>query len=200
VKGSGGSSAAAAAEKKASAPVSQIAKPAAAALKKPAVQSPAAKPAASVKKPSPVAKPVAAVSKPAAQAIAVAAKVPGGGADRSGELDDLNSKLSKLRLTIEGLEKERNFYFGKLRQIEILAQQDETKDTETKQAVLKILYHTDDEDFASPNAESPGEAGTDTAIDAATEDKPAEESGDNLLDSVGSDGDLLAPPPAEDTF
>lgn len=37
---------------------------------------------------------------------------PKGGKDDSSKVTELNEKLAKLRATIEGLEKERNFYFG----------------------------------------------------------------------------------------
>ena len=59
---------------------------------------------------------------------------------------DLNDKITKLSVTIEGLEKERNFYFSKLREVEILCQTDETVEASTKQQVLKILYHVDPDD------------------------------------------------------
>jgi len=107
--------------------------------------------------------------------------------------------LVKLRVTIEGLEKERNFYFGKLRQIEVLCQQDETKDVETKAAVLKILYQTDtEEEFQAPAAaegteatgevqEQPAEP-ADIAADLATE-----------VSADGGGGDLLASG-GEETF
>lgn len=68
-----------------------------------------------------------------------------------GHSDD--DEVSKLRLTIEGLEKERNFYFGKLREIEILCQTDEHIEGATKKSVLDVLYKTDgDEEFQTPNA------------------------------------------------
>jgi microtubule-associated protein, RP/EB family len=70
-------------------------------------------------------------------------------AQHAADLAALNDRLSKLRVTIEGLEKERNFYFGKLREIEVLCQTDDTKDAETKSKILEILYATDD-DFETP--------------------------------------------------
>ena len=48
-------------------------------------------------------------------------------------------------LAIEGLEKERDFYFGKLRDIEVLAQEFEAVDgaAEFSQKVLGVLYATE---------------------------------------------------------
>jgi len=34
----------------------------------------------------------------------------------------LNEEIEELKMNVDGLEKERNFYFGKLREIEILVQ------------------------------------------------------------------------------
>jgi len=80
----------------------------------------------------------------------------------SGEKDSsnvktLNEEISKLNVTVEGLEKERNFYFDKLREIEILCQTEDEQhngaDAQAlKQEILKILYATDDnEEFQSPD-------------------------------------------------
>ena len=49
-------------------------------------------------------------------------------------------------LAIEGLEKERDFYFGKLRDIEVLAQELESADIagpEFSQKILGVLYATE---------------------------------------------------------
>lgn len=40
----------------------------------------------------------------------------------SAKIVELNKQLSELKLTVDGLERERDFYFGKLRDIEILVQ------------------------------------------------------------------------------
>ena len=37
------------------------------------------------------------------------------------KLEDLNIQIEELKLSIDGLEKERDFYFGKLRDIEVRA-------------------------------------------------------------------------------
>lgn len=77
-----------------------------------------------------------------------AKKATGGG----GELGKENNKLA---LTVEAVEKERNFYFGKLREIEILCQGDsgvDVKDAaDLKAQVLQIMYKTDDDgDMVAP--------------------------------------------------
>jgi len=105
-------------------------------------------------------RPAPAAAKPTSAKPAAASS----GADEA-KVAELNAKLTKLRLTIEGLEKERNFYFGKLREVEIMCQTEPEVDAATKSKVLEILYATDNEDFEAP---ADGAA-------AATEDAPAEE-------------------------
>jgi RP/EB family microtubule-associated protein len=47
------------------------------------------------------------------------------------------------KLTIEGLEKERDFYFGKLRDIEVLVQEYESSGGELAEKTLQVLYATE---------------------------------------------------------
>lgn len=151
---------------------------------------PAARPAPTVApaRPAPVSRapaPAAKLARPASKpAPAEAEEAPAS----QEEVNELNSTVAKLRLTIEGLEKERNFYFGKLREIEILCQTDETKDNETKQKVLEILYQTD-EDFEQPanqEAEQPP-----PQQEEAQEEFPADPQDDGV-DGVVDDEDDLA--------
>lgn len=74
----------------------------------------------------------------------------------SGKLQALLKEVTELRLTVDEVEKERDFYFGKLRDIEIEVQ----KIAETMnpvpsfvQAVSAILYKTE-EGFETPEAMS----------------------------------------------
>jgi hypothetical protein len=65
-----------------------------------------------------------------------------GGAEADSKIQEQSQKIAKLRLAVEGLEKERDFYFAKLRDIEVMCQ--ETEDgaigPEFKEKILAILY------------------------------------------------------------
>lgn len=71
----------------------------------------------------------------------------------------LNEEIASFQATVEGLEKERDFYFGKLREVEVLCQGDEElADGSLKAEVLKILYKTDEEEAAAAEEEVVEEA------------------------------------------
>ncbi|GAB9471408.1 Microtubule -associated protein eb1 [Globisporangium polare] len=94
-------------------------------------------------------------------AVPAAPVVAAGNAELERELEELtgvNETLTnengELRLAVEGLEKERDFYFGKLRDIEILLQGTEGSDADPiAQSVFKILYATEEEFAAGEGAE-----------------------------------------------
>lgn len=72
----------------------------------------------------------------------------------SAKIHALETQLNELRFTVEGLEKERDFYFGKLRDIEIICQEDESSDSNKR--IMEILYATED-GFAPPEEDANGE-------------------------------------------
>ena len=80
-----------------------------------------------------------------------------GGQGSTAEVAELTTQVRELTTAMEGLEKERGFYFGKLREIEILLQDDSTAQAgvdHMKQQVLDILYKTDDaSEFQAPEGE-----------------------------------------------
>ncbi|CAB3381418.1 Hypothetical predicted protein [Cloeon dipterum] len=72
-----------------------------------------------------------------------------GGAASESKLSELTSQLAEMKLTTEALEKERDFYFGKLRDIEVLCQEAQPGDDSLVDKITQILYATED-GFAPP--------------------------------------------------
>merc|ERR1719397_424593 len=66
-------------------------------------------------------------------------------------IEELSQQVLEMKLTIEGLEKERDFYFGKLRDIELVVQE-MGDEGDFSQGILDILYATE-EGFAVPDEE-----------------------------------------------
>lgn len=58
-------------------------------------------------------------------------------------LVSLFPKLMELKLTVDGLEKERDFYFGKLRDIELICQEPESEHHPILSKIMDILYATE---------------------------------------------------------
>ncbi|KAJ0238211.1 Microtubule-associated protein RP/EB family member 1B [Hirschfeldia incana] len=67
----------------------------------------------------------------------------GGGSNSSAKVQALSKELEDLKVSIDLLEKERDFYFTKLRDVEMLCQTPELDDLPIVVAVKKILYATD---------------------------------------------------------
>uniref|UniRef100_A0A8C1PWV8 Microtubule-associated protein RP/EB family member 1 n=2 Tax=Cyprinus carpio TaxID=7962 RepID=A0A8C1PWV8_CYPCA len=66
----------------------------------------------------------------------------GGGSDE--EKGALTQMINDLKATIADMEKERDFYFGKLRNIELICQEKEGEGDPSLQKIVDILYATDD--------------------------------------------------------
>lgn len=62
-------------------------------------------------------------------------------------------QVAELKKALEEMERERDFYFGKLRDIEILTQRLPTPDSELYKEVTKILYATE-EGFEIPDGQA----------------------------------------------
>jgi len=63
--------------------------------------------------------------------------------------DSFNTEMIEMKLCLENLERERDFYFGKLRDIEVIINSASGDKEELSQKVLDILYATED-GFAIP--------------------------------------------------
>ncbi|GCB61726.1 microtubule-associated protein RP/EB family member 1-like isoform X2 [Scyliorhinus torazame] len=66
------------------------------------------------------------------------------------QVAELAQQINVLKITVEDLEKERDFYFGKLRNIELICQENEQDNEPVVQRIVDILYATD-EGFAVPD-------------------------------------------------
>ena len=78
----------------------------------------------------------------------------------------MKEQITTLKTTVSGLERERDFYFGKLRDVEILLQTYNGADVELVNKLFKILYATE-EDFATVD-ETGQEVAPDEVVTQAT--------------------------------
>ncbi|PSS36051.1 Microtubule-associated protein RP/EB family member 1C like [Actinidia chinensis var. chinensis] len=65
-----------------------------------------------------------------------------------------DEQITELKLSVDSLEKERDFYFAKLRDIEILCQCPELENLPVVEAIKRILYSTDDSASAVAEAQA----------------------------------------------
>jgi len=79
-------------------------------------------------------------------------------------LEESQKSYTDLKVENEGLEKERDFYFEKLRDIEIMLQdlEDKSQGNELSRAIFKILYATTD--GFEPQAEEAAAAAEESAV------------------------------------
>ncbi|KAF2311336.1 hypothetical protein GH714_021862 [Hevea brasiliensis] len=76
-----------------------------------------------------------------------------GGVNSSVEIETLSKEITDLKLSVEHLEKERDFYFAKLRDVELLCQTPELEDLPMAVAIKKILYAADTKESALEEAQ-----------------------------------------------
>lgn len=68
------------------------------------------------------------------------------------QIQQLSEKIADLKVSVDSTEKERDFYFSKLRDIEILCQRPELEHLPMTKAIRKILYAADAKDSSLPEA------------------------------------------------
>ncbi|KAJ1401630.1 EB1, C-terminal [Sesbania bispinosa] len=94
-----------------------------------------------------------------------------GGANSSAEIQALSKQVTDLKLSVDLLEKERDFYFSKLRDIEILCQATDLENEPMSVAIKKILYAADAKESALEEAQDY----LHQTLDDAVEDEPETE-------------------------
>ncbi|KAF3324264.1 microtubule-associated protein RP/EB family member 1B-like protein [Carex littledalei] len=73
--------------------------------------------------------------------------------EKEQQILELSEKLGDMELTLNNMEKERDFYFSKLRDIEILCQRHELEHLPITKAIQKILYAADATESPLPEAQ-----------------------------------------------
>lgn len=114
---------------------------------------------------------------------ATAATVGGKAGASDKKVHELETEIAELKLTSDTLEKERDFYFGKLRDIEVLLQAYQEQSIPVVDLVLKILYATEDDKV---EVDENGNLNIVNNADGANAEAPAEE------DQVDMDADVAA--------
>lgn len=91
------------------------------------------------------------VQKKAPPPPSAAARVPSAQSARGPNAAQLELEVTELKCNIDNLECERDFYYSKLREIEVLCQEHEAEEVPFLQQVMGILLKTDaDDEFVAP--------------------------------------------------
>ncbi|KAG6410289.1 hypothetical protein SASPL_128346 [Salvia splendens] len=73
--------------------------------------------------------------------------------DTSSKVQSMNKEITDLKVSVDLLEKERDFYFAKLRDVEVLCQAPELENLPMAVAIRKILYAADENKDALAEAQ-----------------------------------------------
>lgn len=102
-------------------------------------------PTAGAAKSSPAAKPGSTPSRPSsAKRASSSGSASKSDKDLETQVIQLNEQVHSLKLALEGVEKERDFYFGKLREIELLCQEQGQENDDLVQRLMEVLYASDE--------------------------------------------------------
>ncbi|XP_073039886.1 microtubule-associated protein RP/EB family member 1B-like isoform X1 [Primulina eburnea] len=106
--------------------------------------------------------------------ISVAKQGKSGGAatwaNSSVEIHAMTKEITELKLSVDLLEKERDFYFAKLRDVEIICQTPELENLTLAVAIKKILYCADEKESALAEAQEVVSRSVDVAGDSEFSD------------------------------
>ncbi|KAG8570898.1 hypothetical protein GDO81_011468 [Engystomops pustulosus] len=103
-------------------------------------------PTAGAAKSSPIAKPGSTSSRPSSAKKAAPSSSVKSDKDLESQVAHLNEQVHSLKIALEGVEKERDFYFGKLREIELLCQEHGQEGDDLVQRLMDVLYAADEQE------------------------------------------------------
>ncbi|KAM8839439.1 microtubule-associated protein RP/EB family member 2 [Synchiropus picturatus] len=103
---------------------------------------------------TPTSRPSSAKKIPASAASAAPAK---GEKELEAQVTLLTENVSELRVALEGMERERDYYFGKLREVETLCQEQGEENAALVDRIMEILYSSEDQEGEGDLAEGDGQ-------------------------------------------
>ncbi|XP_041269023.1 microtubule-associated protein RP/EB family member 2 isoform X1 [Onychostruthus taczanowskii] len=107
-------------------------------------------PTAGAAKSSPASKPGSTPSRPSsAKKAAPSSSASKSDKDLETQVIQLSEQVHSLKLALEGVEKERDFYFGKLREIELLCQEHGGENNDLVNRLMEVLYASDEHGITS---------------------------------------------------
>uniref|UniRef100_A0A8C3LA97 Microtubule-associated protein RP/EB family member 2 n=1 Tax=Chrysolophus pictus TaxID=9089 RepID=A0A8C3LA97_CHRPC len=102
-------------------------------------------PTAGAAKSSPASKPGSTPSRPSsAKKAAPSSSASKSDKDLETQVIQLSEQVHSLKLALEGVEKERDFYFGKLREIELLCQEHGGENNDLVHRLMEVLYASEE--------------------------------------------------------
>ncbi|XP_041848814.1 microtubule-associated protein RP/EB family member 2 isoform X2 [Melanotaenia boesemani] len=90
------------------------------------------------------------------------------------QVTDLTEQVNTLKLALEGVEKERDYYFSKLREVELLCQEQGEENAPFVDRLMEVLYASDEQDRAEL-AEGDGQEVDQQAQEEAPDDQQEEQ-------------------------
>jgi len=121
--------------------------------------------------------------------------------EKNVNVEEYNHTLNLLKETIEGLEKERNYYFKRLHAVEVYCQKDQTENPIAKRDILVILYAEEDvkdtkEESSTRRSSQEVQQAPQTQQQQSQPQVQSEKevllADDGLLDAGAADGDLTS--------
>ncbi|RXM29250.1 Microtubule-associated protein RP/EB family member 2 [Acipenser ruthenus] len=113
-------------------------------------------PTAGAAKSSPATKPSTPSSRPSSAKRTPATAVPAKDEkELEAQVTQLSEQVNSLKAAIEGVEKERDFYFGKLREVELICQEQGQDSAHLVERLMEVLYAADEQEGPGEPHEDP---------------------------------------------
>ncbi|XP_076000782.1 microtubule-associated protein RP/EB family member 2 isoform X2 [Genypterus blacodes] len=91
------------------------------------------------------------------------------------QVTHLTEEVSTLKLALEGVEKERDYYFSKLREVELLCQEHGEENAAFVERLMEVLYSSDDQERAAEVAEGDADGEGEEVDQEAQEEVPGDQ-------------------------